>query len=71
MPVSDNLSYSWYETPNLHFCTIFDFINLCEESNIKIEKKCNLKNHSIQKYAKKNWFDNFLLESGMFLISKK
>ena len=71
MPVSDDLSYSWYETPNLHFCTIFDFINLCEESNIKIEKKCNLKNHSIQKYAKKNWFDNFLLESGMFLISKK
>ena len=28
MPVSDDLSYSWYETPNLHFCTIFDFINL-------------------------------------------
>jgi methionine biosynthesis protein MetW len=71
MPVSDNLSYSWYETPNLHFCTIFDFINLCEESNIKIEKKCNLKSHSIEKYTKKNWFDNFLLESGMFLISKK
>lgn len=71
MPVSDDLSYSWYETPNLHFCTIFDFINLCEESNIKIEKKCNLKSHSIEKYTKKNWFDNFLLESGMFLISKK
>ena len=28
MPVNSTLDYSWYETPNLHFCTINDFINL-------------------------------------------
>ena len=38
MPVSNRLSYSWHETPNLHFCTINDFIDLCEETNIKIER---------------------------------
>ena len=26
MPVTDNLPYSWYDTPNIHFCTIRDFV---------------------------------------------
>ena len=71
MPVSNNLSYSWYETPNLHFCTISDFIELCDATNTKIEKKCDLKKYTIQEYTKKSKIDNFFLESGMFLISKK
>lgn len=71
MPISNELSYSWYETPNLHFCTIFDFIDLCEKTNIKIENKVNLKRHLIQDYKQKSWVDNCFSESGMFLISKK
>ena len=43
MPISEKLSYSWHETPNLHFCTINDFIDLCEEAGIRIEKQANLK----------------------------
>ena len=31
MPVTDNLPYSWYDTPNIHFCTIRDFVELCRE----------------------------------------
>ncbi|TIU81741.1 MAG: methionine biosynthesis protein MetW, partial [Mesorhizobium sp.] len=27
MPVTKDLSYSWYDTPNIHFCTIRDFVN--------------------------------------------
>ncbi|TIO94456.1 MAG: methionine biosynthesis protein MetW, partial [Mesorhizobium sp.] len=30
MPVTKDLPYSWYDTPNIHFCTIRDFVNLCE-----------------------------------------
>ena len=71
MPISNELSYSWYETPNLHFCTIFDFIDLCKKTNIKIENKVNLKRHLIQDYKQKSWVDNCFSESGMFLISKK
>ncbi len=36
MPVSRNLPLSWYETPNIHFCTIRDFEALCHERNITI-----------------------------------
>ena len=71
MPVSDQLSYSWYETPNLHFCTIYDFIDLCNTIDIKIEKKANLKNHLIENFKNKSWIDNFFSEDGIFLISKK
>ncbi len=36
MPVTKNLPYTWYETPNIHLCTISDFINFCEENNYQI-----------------------------------
>ncbi len=39
MPVTSSLSYQWYETPNIHFCTIKDFENLCVELKITICKK--------------------------------
>ena len=38
MPVTQNLSYSWYETPNIHFCTIADFVSLTDEMDATIEK---------------------------------
>jgi len=37
MPVSDELPYKWFETPNIHLCTIQDFDNLCRENKIKVE----------------------------------
>ncbi len=36
MPVSDLLPYQWYDTPNIHFCTVRDFENLCWQKNITI-----------------------------------
>ena len=36
MPVSDLLPYQWYDTPNIHFCTVRDFENLCREKNISV-----------------------------------
>ncbi len=37
MPVTRDLPYSWYDTPNIHFCTIRDFIELCEEIGAHVE----------------------------------
>jgi methionine biosynthesis protein MetW len=37
MPVTRSLPYSWYDTPNIHFCTIRDFVVLCGEIGAKIE----------------------------------
>lgn len=36
MPVSDFMPYTWYNTPNIHFCTFKDFENLCHERSVKI-----------------------------------
>ena len=70
MPVSKKLSYSWHETPNLHFCTINDFIDLCEELEIKIEKKGGLSNKKLFNFSGKNFLDSYFNEVGLFLVSK-
>lgn len=39
MPVSKSLPYQWYNTPNVHLCTIKDFDEFCEKHNILIEER--------------------------------
>lgn len=38
MPVTDTLPFSWYDTPNIHHCTIRDFITTCREEKFEIDK---------------------------------
>ena len=57
MPVTENLPNEWYNTPNLHMCTIKDFENYCKQRNIKINLK-NLK------------FQNLFSELGIFILEK-
>ena len=38
MPVTRQLAYQWYETPNIHFCTILDFVDLCARNGYIIEQ---------------------------------
>ena len=42
MPITEGLPYSWYDTPNIHFFTLKDFENLCNEMNIVIENSIGL-----------------------------
>ena len=70
MPISEKLSYSWHETPNLHFCTINDFIDLCEEVGIRIEKQANLKTNKLNEFYGKNLLNSYFNEVGLFLVSK-
>jgi methionine biosynthesis protein MetW len=39
MPVSASLPYEWYETPNVHHCTITDFEDLCRRLEIRIRER--------------------------------
>ena len=39
MPVSETLPYQWYDTPNVHLCTIKDFDEFCRQSNILVEER--------------------------------
>ena len=70
MPISEKLSYSWHETPNLHFCTINDFIDLCDEAGIRIEKQANLKTNKLNKIKGKNLFNSYFNQVGLLLVSK-
>ena len=57
MPITENLPNEWYDTPNLHMCTIKDFVNYCKKKNIKI----NSSNLS---------FQNLFSDLGIFIIEK-
>ena len=39
MPITSSLPYRWHNTPNIHLCTIKDFINFCDKNNYKISEK--------------------------------
>ena len=71
MPVTENLPNEWYNTPNLHMCTIKDFVNFCENRNIKLLNSISLngKKESIIKSNNLN-YQNFFSELGIFQIEK-
>ncbi|MDR3375235.1 MAG: methionine biosynthesis protein MetW [Ancalomicrobiaceae bacterium] len=73
MPVSSFLSYSWYDTPNIHFCTIRDFVELTKEQDVSafIEKAIAL-NAWGQKMSLNApwWFWNLFGEQAVFLLRR-
>ena len=64
-PVSDNLPYEWYETPNLHFFTSKDFILFCKQQNIKILQSVYTSNRKII-----TAMPNLFAEEGLYLLSR-
>jgi len=72
MPVTKNLPHAWYNTPNLHMCTIKDFFNFCEKRNIEIFKSLALNNETITNINKSNLkYKNLVSDLGIFLINRK
>jgi methionine biosynthesis protein MetW len=50
MPKTKALPYSWFDTPNIHFCTVADFEQLCDQLEIKIiERKTSDSGHILAK----------------------
>lgn len=71
MPVRKGLSYEWYETPNIHFCTLKDFVNLCKKLGIKVEKKLAITStNKIKSFSGSGGFANIFGEQGIFLLSR-
>lgn len=72
MPVNKTLPYEWYDTPNIHFCTIRDFIVLCDELGITIERSIALDSLGTVRRIRSGLFAaNLLGEQGVFLLSKR
>ena len=71
MPITKNLPYEWYNTPNLHMCTIQDFYNFCNNKGISIFKTISLNGQKTSKITSSNLkFKNLISELGIFLLEK-
>ncbi len=69
MPVSKFLPYTWYNTPNIHFCTFKDFENLCVERNIYILERTVVDNEHKHHWSIRLW-PNMLGEIAIYRITK-
>jgi len=71
MPVTESLSHSWYDTPNIHFCTIADFIALAAEVGATIDKSVALdpRGRPLNPIWPK-WAWNLLGEQAIFLLHR-
>jgi methionine biosynthesis protein MetW len=71
MPVTKTLSYEWYDTPNIHFCTITDFVNLCDTLHLTIEKRLYVTHQGVPAYFSKTGpLANIFGEQGIFVIRR-
>ena len=69
MPVTKTLPNSWYNTPNLHMCTIKDLFHFCAEKNIEIKKAIGINEDKTSEIKKGNLeIKNFFSKLGIFLI---
>ncbi len=71
MPVTPLLDHQWYDSPNIHLCTIRDFVALCGEMGIRIEKSVTLDRYG-NPYAldPRGSLANLLAEQGVFVLSR-
>ena len=70
MPITGALPEKWYETPNIHLCTIRDFLALCSDCGITIEQSYALDDHGHKKRIASPWRANLLGEHGLFLLRR-
>jgi methionine biosynthesis protein MetW len=66
VPVTPSLPYEWYNTPNLHFLSIIDFVEYCRRRDIRIEQLA-----FIAKNRRVRFLPNLLAEIGLFLLSER
>ena len=70
MPVTKTLPDTWYNTPNLHLCTIKDLFKFCLEKNINMDKIVGINKNKTSEIKKSNLeLKNLFSELGIFLLS--
>jgi methionine biosynthesis protein MetW len=71
MPRTSTLSYEWYDTPNIHLCTIADFVGLAEGCGAEIERALALSPDGVAKAMRAPaWGPNLLAEGAVFLLRR-
>ena len=71
MPKTKTLPDEWYNTPNIHLCTIKDFVNFSKDKNFRLSKSIALKNNQLSFITKSNLnIKNLSSNLGIFLIER-
>ncbi len=71
MPITKSLPEQWHSTPNLHMCTIKDFVNFIKSKEIKMIKTLALNNNNVSNVTNNNLgTKNLFADLGIFLIEK-
>ncbi len=72
MPQTGNLPGTWYDTPNIHFCTIKDFRELCDMTGAEMERAEALHaSGAPMRFAAPWWFWNLFGEQAVFLLRRR
>jgi len=71
MPVTQSLPEPWYSTPNIHLCTIRDFVQFCDAERIKIERAIAIDRAGHAAPIKSYRVANLTGEQGLFLLSRR
>jgi len=71
MPQTDNLPDRWYESPNIHLCTIKDFLDLCKDVGARVERAVALNAHGRKLGVSMPFFaQNLFGQQAVFLLSR-
>ena len=71
MPKTKTLPDEWYNTPNIHLCTIKDFVNFSKDKNFRLSKSIALKNNQLSFITNSNLsIKNLTSNLGIFLIER-
>lgn len=70
MPRTDNLPETWYDTPNIHFCSIKDFLALCDDMGVKVERAVALNAYGTKLVSMPLFAQNLFGEQAVFLLSR-
>jgi len=69
MPVSSELPYEWYDTPNIHLCTVRDFRLLCRHESLRIENEIYLR--SFERRAVGSALPNMTARIAIFAVTRR
>jgi methionine biosynthesis protein MetW len=71
MPTTESLPHRWYDTPNIHLCSIRDFMLMCAELNAHIERAVALDAHGkVLSQAMPQWLHNIIGTQAVFLLTR-
>lgn len=70
MPITEFIPHTWYNTPNIHLCTLRDFENLCSTLNVKIIENVVV-GHNQRSTPLIQWLPNLFAQTAIYRITKK